>query len=89
VGRYILSPRIFRYLDKVVPGKGGEIQLTDAIFALLEEERMLALPFEGVRYDCGNKLGYLQATLAYATRHPDVGREFSAYLQQFCEQQSR
>jgi UTP--glucose-1-phosphate uridylyltransferase len=89
VGRYILSPRIFRHLDKVVPGKGGEIQLTDAIFALLEEERMLALPFEGVRYDCGNKLGYLQATLAYATRHPDVGREFSAYLQQFCEQQSR
>ncbi|GLR12945.1 UTP--glucose-1-phosphate uridylyltransferase [Chitinimonas prasina] len=84
VGRYILSPRIFRHLIKASPGKGGEIQLTDAIAALLEEERVLALPFEGVRYDCGTKLGYLQATLAYASRHPEVGKEFTAYLHQFC-----
>lgn len=89
VGRYILSPRIFRHLARANPGKGGEIQLTDAIAALLEEERVLALPFEGTRYDCGNKLGYLQATLAYAARHPEVGADFSAYLRQFCEQYNR
>jgi UTP--glucose-1-phosphate uridylyltransferase len=86
VGRYILSPRIFRHLAKASPGKGGEIQLTDAIAALLEEERVLALPFQGMRYDCGNKLGYLQATLAYAARHPEVGADFTAYLRQFCGQ---
>ncbi|MBV8659866.1 MAG: UTP--glucose-1-phosphate uridylyltransferase GalU [Burkholderiales bacterium] len=84
VGRYILSPRIFRHLAKAQPGKGGEIQLTDAIAALLDEERVLALPFVGDRYDCGNKLGYLQATLAYAARHPEVGEAFSAYMRQFC-----
>ena len=84
VGRYILSPRIFRHLAKAQPGKGGEIQLTDAIAALLDEERVLALPFVGDRYDCGNKLGYLQATLAYAARHPEVGEEFTAYMRQFC-----
>ncbi|QNM98486.1 UTP--glucose-1-phosphate uridylyltransferase GalU [Chitinimonas koreensis] len=85
VGRYILSPRIFRHLAKAAPGKGGEIQLTDAIAALLEEERVLALPFTGTRYDCGSKLGYLQATLAYAARHAEIGADFRAYLQQFCE----
>jgi UTP--glucose-1-phosphate uridylyltransferase len=85
VGRYILSPRIFRHLAKANPGKGGEIQLTDAIAALLEEERVLALPFVGRRFDCGNKLGYLQATLAFASRHPEVGTEFTAILRRFCE----
>ncbi|PHV12492.1 UTP--glucose-1-phosphate uridylyltransferase GalU [Chitinimonas sp. BJB300] len=84
VGRYILSPRIFRHLQTAQPGKGGEIQLTDAIAALLEEERVLALPFEGIRYDCGSKLGYLQATLAFATQHPEVGTDFRAFLRQFC-----
>jgi UTP--glucose-1-phosphate uridylyltransferase len=84
VGRYVLSPRIFRHLNKVPPGKGGEIQLTDAIASMLEEERILALPFEGVRYDCGSKLGYLQATLAFAAKHPEVGEEFRAYLHEFC-----
>ncbi|MGQ5522526.1 UTP--glucose-1-phosphate uridylyltransferase GalU [Chitinimonas sp. PSY-7] len=84
VGRYILSPRIFRHLQKAQPGTGGEIQLTDAIAALLEEERVLALPFEGVRYDCGSKLGYLQATLAFATQHAEVGADFRAFLRQFC-----
>lgn len=80
VGRYILSPRIFRHLLTAQPGQGGEIQLTDAIAALLDEERVLALPFEGVRYDCGSKLGYLQATVAYGLRHPETGAAFSAYL---------
>ncbi|QDQ28884.1 UTP--glucose-1-phosphate uridylyltransferase GalU [Chitinimonas arctica] len=84
VGRYILSPRIFRHLVNAKPGKGGEIQLTDAIAALLEEERVLAMPFEGRRYDCGSKLGYLEATLAYGARHPEIGPAFSAFLQQFC-----
>lgn len=84
VGRYILSPRIFRHLVNAKPGKGGEIQLTDAIAALLEEERVLALPFEGRRYDCGSKLGYLEATLAYGSRHPEVGPAFTAFLHQFC-----
>jgi UTP--glucose-1-phosphate uridylyltransferase len=85
VGRYILSPRIFRHLSSAKPGKGGEIQLTDAIAALLEEERVLALPFTGTRYDCGNKLGYLQATLAYAARHKEVGPAFTEYLRQFAQ----
>ncbi|GAB3265611.1 UTP--glucose-1-phosphate uridylyltransferase [Chitinimonas naiadis] len=84
VGRYVLTARIFRHLINARPGQGGEIQLTDAIAALLEEERVLALPFVGTRYDCGTKLGYLQATLAYGARHHEVGAEFKAYLQQFC-----
>ncbi|MGH8750514.1 MAG: UTP--glucose-1-phosphate uridylyltransferase GalU [Burkholderiales bacterium] len=80
VGRYILTPRIFHYLENIKPGAGGEIQLTDAIAALLREEPVLAHEFAGTRYDCGSKLGYLKATLVYATRHPEIGREFSAYL---------
>ncbi|MFC4161586.1 UTP--glucose-1-phosphate uridylyltransferase GalU [Chitinimonas lacunae] len=88
VGRYILTPRIFRHLVNVAPGKGGEIQLTDAIAAMLEEERVLALCFEGTRYDCGSKLGYLQATLAYGARHPEVGPEFSTFLRHFCSLRS-
>jgi UTP--glucose-1-phosphate uridylyltransferase len=87
VGRYILTPRIFRHLAKATPGKGGEIQLTDAIAALLDEERILAMPMQGRRYDCGSKLGYLQATLAYAARHPEVGPAFSDYLRDFCRQE--
>ena len=80
VGRYVLTPRIFHYLENVQPGAGGEIQLTDAISALLHEQQVLAYRYEGVRYDCGSKLGYLQATVEYALRHPEVGGEFSAYL---------
>lgn len=80
VGRYILTPRIFHYLEKSIPGAGGEIQLTDAIAALLDEERVLAYRFAGVRYDCGSKLGYLQATIAYALKHPEVADSFSDYL---------
>ncbi|AXK39357.1 UTP--glucose-1-phosphate uridylyltransferase GalU [Crenobacter cavernae] len=82
VGRYILSPRIFDKLSTTGAGAGGEIQLTDAIAALLKQETVLALPFEGVRYDCGSKLGYLKATVAYGRKHPEVGRDFAAYLEQ-------
>lgn len=80
VGRYILTPAIFEHLRNVTPGAGGEIQLTDAIASLLGEEQVLAYEFSGVRYDCGSKLGYLKANLAYALKHPEVGREFGDYL---------
>jgi UTP--glucose-1-phosphate uridylyltransferase len=80
VGRYILTPRIFDLLREVTPGAGGELQLTDAIAALLKEETILAYEFDGVRYDCGSKLGYLQATMDYALKHPEVGEEFRSYL---------
>jgi UTP--glucose-1-phosphate uridylyltransferase len=81
VGRYILSPRIFDHLEQVRAGAGGEIQLTDAIASLLNVERAVALAFTGVRYDCGAKLGYLQATVALALRHPEVGTAFREYLE--------
>ncbi len=80
VGRYVLTPRIFDHLKNARAGAGGEIQLTDAISSLLAEQQVLAYRFEGVRYDCGAKLGYLQATVEYALRHPEVGAEFAAYL---------
>ena len=81
VGRYILTPRIFHHLQNVKPGAGGEIQLTDGIAALLAEEKMLAYRFQGIRYDCGSKLGYLKASVALALKHPEVRDEFAAYLQ--------
>ena len=80
VGRYILSSRIFHHLANVQAGAGGEIQLTDGIAALLREDKVLAYRFEGRRYDCGSKLGYLQAMVAYGKKHPEVGAEFTAYL---------
>ena len=80
VGRYILSPRIFHHLQRVKPGAGGEIQLTDGIAALLGDERVLAHQFTGVRYDCGSKLGYLKANVAYGLKHPEVAREFAKHL---------
>jgi len=80
VGRYILTPRIFHHLKNVQAGAGGEIQLTDGIAALMREEKMLAYRFKGIRYDCGSKLGYLQATVALGLRHPEVRDEFAAYL---------
>ena len=80
VGRYILTPRIFHHLEKVQAGAGGEIQLTDGIAALMREEKMLAYRFKGTRYDCGSKLGYLQATVALGLKHPEVRDEFDAYL---------
>ncbi|WP_263771461.1 UTP--glucose-1-phosphate uridylyltransferase GalU [Propionivibrio soli] len=80
VGRYILTPRIFRHLESVKPGSGGEIQLTDGIASLLGEEQVLAYRYIGKRFDCGSKLGYLEATVDFGRRHPEVGVAFSNYL---------
>lgn len=80
VGRYILTGRIFELLRQVTPGAGGEIQLTDGISALLHLEQVLAYQFKGRRYDCGSKLGYMEANIAYALKHPEIGRAFSEYL---------
>lgn len=80
VGRYILTPRIFHFIQNLQPGAGGELQLTDAIAALLKEQQVLAYAYDAVRYDCGSKLGYLQATVEHALRHPEVAEEFAAYL---------
>ena len=80
VGRYVLTPRIFERLEQTGRGSGGEIQLTDAIADLLAEERVLAYRFEGTRYDCGSKLGYLEATVQYALKHPELKDDFRAYL---------
>ncbi len=80
VGRYILTPRIFDCLEHVKPGKGGEIQLTDGIAALMAYEKVLAYRFDGVRYDCGSKLGYMKANVEFAMRHPEIGGEFLDYL---------
>ena len=80
VGRYILTPGIFACLDAVQPGAGGEIQLTDAIARLLDSEQVLAYQFAGKRYDCGSKLGYLQATVEYTLRHQELEGEFREYL---------
>lgn len=82
VGRYILTPRIFDLLETTDKGAGGEIQLTDAIAQLLEEEEVLSYRFTGKRYDCGSKLGYLQATVEYALKHEELSDDFRAYLQQ-------
>jgi UTP--glucose-1-phosphate uridylyltransferase len=80
VGRYLLTPRIFTLLEKTQKGSGGEIQLTDAIAQLLEEEKVRSYRFEGKRYDCGSKLGYLQASVEYALKHPELNGQFREYL---------
>jgi len=80
VGRYILSPRIFASLEKTQSGAIGEIQLTDGIAALLKEESVRAYLFKGTRYDCGSKLGYLQAMVEYGLKHAEVGKRFGEYL---------
>ena len=80
VGRYVLTPRIFHHLENVKPGSGGEIQLTDGIASLLSEQQVLAYRYQGVRYDCGTKLGYLQATVELGRRHPEVGDDFQKFL---------
>ncbi|TFF59049.1 MULTISPECIES: UTP--glucose-1-phosphate uridylyltransferase GalU [Comamonas] len=81
VGRYVLTPRIFHHLARLGKGAGGEIQLTDGIAALMAEEQVLAYRYQGKRYDCGSKIGYLEATLAMARKHPEVGEQFEALLQ--------
>ena len=83
VGRYLLSPSIFDDLAKIGKGAGGEIQLTDGIARLMQREEVFAFEFEGKRYDCGSKLGYLQATVEYGLNHPSLGVEFAAYLKKF------
>jgi UTP--glucose-1-phosphate uridylyltransferase len=80
VGRYVLTPAIFDRLAAARPGRGGEIQLTDAIAALLAHERVLAMRIGGRRYDCGSKLGYLKAAVELGLRHREVGKEFEAFL---------
>jgi UTP--glucose-1-phosphate uridylyltransferase len=80
VGRYILTPRIFDFLAQKERGAGGEIQLTDAIAKLLQEDRVLGYEFNGQRYDCGSKLGYLEAQLAFGLQHPELGDAFRSKL---------
>jgi len=80
VGRYILTPKIFDCLEKVKPGKGGEIQLTDGIADLMQYEDILAYRFAGKRYDCGSKLGFMKANVEFALKHPEIAQDFSAYL---------
>jgi len=81
VGRYVLTPAVFGLLADARPGRGGEIQLTDAIARLLAQERVLAQRLHGRRYDCGSKLGYLQATVEFGLQHPETGTEFRRYLE--------
>lgn len=83
VGRYILTPRIFDLLSNLPRGAGGEIQLTDGIARLLDHEFVLAHAFEGKRYDCGSKLGYLEATVAYGLKHPETSEQFKELIKQY------
>lgn len=82
MGRYILTSRVFEFLAQVKPGAIGEIQLTDGILQLLAVEDVYGYSYRGMRYDCGNKLGYLQAIVDYGQKHAEVGADFAAYLRQ-------
>ncbi len=85
VGRYILTPRIFHHLKQIGRGAGGELQLTDGIAELLKEQQVLAYAFDGQRFDCGSKLGYMQAQVDFALKHPEISSEFQAWLaDRFC-----
>jgi UTP--glucose-1-phosphate uridylyltransferase len=86
VGRYVLTARIFHHLRNIPSGAGSEIQLTDGIAALLAEERVLAFAFEGRRYDCGSKLGYLEASVDFGLKHPELAGPFGAYLREWARQ---
>lgn len=81
VGRYILTPPVLERLENVGLGAGGEIQLTDAIAAALEDEPVYGFEFDGIRYDCGSKLGYLKATVAFALQHPELAEPFAEWLE--------
>lgn len=83
VGRYVFTPKIFDCIEQVKPGRGGEIQLTDAIADLMAIENVFAYRFAGKRYDCGSKLGFMQANVELALKHPQIGGEFFQYLQEF------
>jgi len=80
VGRYVLTPRVFDLLRATQRGAGGEIQLTDALAELIKFERLFAYNIPGHRYDCGSKLGYLEATIEYGLRHPELGEDFKQFL---------
>jgi len=82
IGRYLLSPRIFGHLRTMPPGAGGEIQLTDGIARLAAEEPVYAYAFDGRRYDCGSKLGYLEASVDFGLKHPETGAGFARFLAQ-------
>jgi len=82
LGRYIITPKIFQFLENAQPGKGGEIQLTDALKGLISIEAMYAYDFIGKRYDVGNKIGFLQATVEFALKRDDLRNEFSTYLKE-------
>ena len=82
IGRYVLSPRIFGHLRTMPPGAGGEIQLTDGIARLAAEEAVYAYAFDGRRYDCGSKLGYLEASVDFGLKHPETGPGFARFLAQ-------
>jgi UTP--glucose-1-phosphate uridylyltransferase len=88
LGRYVITPAIFGILEQTTPGKGGEIQLTDALNVLAQQEAMYAYIFEGRRYDVGDKQGFLQATVEMALRREDLREEFLAYLQRIIEQET-
>jgi UTP--glucose-1-phosphate uridylyltransferase len=81
IGRYVLTPRIFEMIEKITPGAGGELQLTDAMRMLLQHEKIYGFVFEGKRHDAGDKLGFLKATVEYALQREDLGPAFRAYLQ--------
>ena len=85
LGRYIIRPEIFSILGETKPGKGGEIQLTDALKVLAQREAVYAYDFEGKRYDLGDKLGFLEATVEFALRRPDLGGPFQAYLKKIVD----
>ena len=89
VGRYLLVPEIFDKLEKIGRGAGGEIQLTDGIANLLDESPVYAYSFDGVRYDCGSKLGYLQATVAYGLEHAETGDGFREHLEKVLAESSK
>jgi UTP--glucose-1-phosphate uridylyltransferase len=81
-GRYILTPEIFDYIDRTQPGKGGEIQLTDAIRLMCQREAVYAYKFEGKRHDIGNRLDYLKAIVDFSLKREDVGKDFKEYIKQ-------
>jgi UTP--glucose-1-phosphate uridylyltransferase len=83
IGRYVLQPDIFPLLEETKPGHGGEIQLTDALVKLSNKRGMYAYEFDGVRFDAGDKLGYLKAIIAFGSRHPELGAEFRRYIKEF------
>ena len=82
IGRYVLTPEVFTSIEAVGPGKGGEIQLTDGLKHLLRSRPVYGYKFEGKRFDAGDKLGFLKATVEFALKRHDLGKDFKEYLQQ-------